>query len=52
MMSTTNLRKMIERFESTRTVKLNTGRGRKGIKQQQVEEVATAVVVQEKINVH
>lgn len=45
-MTITNLRRMVERFETTGTLGVQPGRGRKGIKQEQMEEVATAVMDQ------
>lgn len=50
-MSITNLRKMIQRFEITGTLARQPGQGRKVTSQQQVEEVATAIVEQEMENV-
>ena len=49
-MTITNLRKMIERFETTGTLGVQSGRGRKRIKQEQIKEVATAVVDQATAN--
>lgn len=49
-MSITNLRNMIQRFETTGSLARHPGRGRKAVSQQQVEEVATAIVEQEMTN--
>ena len=50
-MSITNLRKVIQRSETTGTQARQPGQWRKVVSQQQVEEVATAIVEQEMGNV-